>query len=245
MDRHGAHVSHFFIRSRFVHARLRETLVSPAGASTGRPLLVFLHGRGLNEDSSLSKQMFAALAALGDRAPDIVFPNGGDHSYWHNRSGARWGNYVMDEVIPEAVKRLRADPSRVAIGGISMGGFGAFDLARLYPKRFCAVGGHSPALWTGAGQTAPGAFDNAADFGRNDVVRVARLHPKLFAGKPLWLDAGTADPFDPGDRAFVAALRSGGVKISVHRWPGGHNGAYWHRHWKDYLRFYARALAAC
>jgi enterochelin esterase-like enzyme len=246
VDRHGAVVSHFFVRSRFVHARLRETLVVPAGsAGSRRPLLVFLHGRGMTEDGSLNAQMFAALAAQGKRAPDIVFPDGGDHSYWHDRHGAAWGRYVMQEVIPDALKRLGADPRRVAIGGISMGGFGAFDLARLHPGSFCAVGGHSPAIWTSSGQTAPGAFDNAADFARNDIVHVARSHPGLFAGKPLWLDAGNADPFDPGDRAFVAALRSGGLKITVHRWPGGHTGSYWKSHWSSYLGFYARALASC
>jgi S-formylglutathione hydrolase FrmB len=126
-----------------------------------------------------------------------------------------------------------------------MGGFGAFDLARLHPRRFCAVGGHSPAIWMSSGQTAPGAFDNASDFARNDIVRVARSTPGAFAGKPLWVDAGTADPFDPGDRAFIAALRSRGLKVTVHRWPGGHTGAYWRSHWKSYLGFYARALANC
>jgi enterochelin esterase-like enzyme len=176
-------VSHFVVRSRFVHARLRETLVVPAGDSP-RPLLVFLHGRGMGEDGSLSAQMFAALAAQGERAPE-------------------------------------------------------------HPRRFCAVGGHSPAIWTSSGQTAPGAFDNASDFARNDLVRVARSTLGAFAGKPLWLDAGTADPFDPGDRAFIAALRSRGLKVTLHRWPGGHTGAYWRSHWKSYLGFYARALANC
>ncbi len=243
---HGLRISHFVIHSRFVHARLRETAVEPAGNDgEARPLLVFLHGRGMNEDSSLSKQMLAALAAQGERAPVVVFPDGGDHSYWHDRRGAAWGRYVMREVIPRAIDRLGVDPKRVAIGGISMGGFGAFDLARLHPHRFCAVGGHSPAIWTSSGQTAPGAFDDSSDFAKHDVVRVARLHPAKFAGEPLWLDAGTSDPFDPGDRAFIAALRSGGVKISVHRWPGGHTGAYWRSHWKNYLGFYARALASC
>ena len=51
-----------------------------------------------------------------------------------------------------------------------MGGFGAYDIALQHPGRFCAVGGHSPALWFDGGETAPGAFDDAADFERNDVV---------------------------------------------------------------------------
>jgi S-formylglutathione hydrolase FrmB len=39
----------------------------------------------------------------------------------------------------------------VAIGGISMGGFGAYAIARLDPGRFCAVGGQSAALYPGTG----------------------------------------------------------------------------------------------
>jgi S-formylglutathione hydrolase FrmB len=49
-----------------------------------------------------------------------------------------------------------------------VGGFGAYDLARLNPGRFCAVGGHSPALWRSGGETAPGAVDDAEDFARHD-----------------------------------------------------------------------------
>jgi hypothetical protein len=56
----------------------------------------------------------------------------------------------------------------------------------------------------------------------------------------LWLDAGSADPFRPGDRAFAAAA---GVRLRT--WAGGHDGGYWNRHYRDYLRFYARVLAHC
>ena len=53
-----------------------------------------------------------------------------------------------------------------------MGGFGALDLALEHPGRFCAVGGHSAALWQRAGATAPGAFDNANDFNDNSPTRL-------------------------------------------------------------------------
>ena len=78
---------------------------------------MFLHGRGGNQDSELSDAFFRALRSLGRRAPDVVFPSGGDHSYWHDRTGGRWGSYVMREVIPYAIAHLRADPHRIAIGG--------------------------------------------------------------------------------------------------------------------------------
>jgi S-formylglutathione hydrolase FrmB len=148
----------------------------------------------------------------------------------------------LREVIPEAVRRLRADGRRVAIGGISMGGFGAFDIARQAPGRFCAVGGHSAAVWTTAGETAPGAFDDAQDFARHDLVALARAQGRdpWGAATSLWLDGGTEDPFRPGDSALADALG-----IRLHQWPGGHTGAYWHAHYGNYLRYYADALAAC
>jgi len=160
VDQHGARVE------RFVVAGHREVAVIPAGLRDGerRPLLVFLHGRGgTRAESNVNSAMFAGLARAGRRAPVIVFPDGGDHGYWHDRRGKAWGRYVMDGVIPAALRRLPADPRRVAIGGISMGGFGALDLARRNRGRFCAVGAHSPALWQTAGETAAGAFDDAAD----------------------------------------------------------------------------------
>jgi enterochelin esterase-like enzyme len=245
-DQRGAAVRHFTVKSRLVGRSLDEIGIVPAGVAAGerRPLLVFLHGRGMRPDSLLSDQFFAGLARLGTRAPIVVALNGGNHSYWHDRSDGRWGSYVRREAIPAAVRLLGADPKRVAIGGISMGGYGAFEIARrARPGRFCAIGGHSPAFWLSSGQTAPGAFDDAADFARHDVVGAARRSPRSFAGTPLWIDAGTGDPFDPGDRAFYGALRAARVPIAVHRWPGGHDGDYWSAHWPAYLSFYAHACA--
>jgi S-formylglutathione hydrolase FrmB len=62
-----------------------------------------------------------------------VFPYGGEDSYWHDRASGEWGEYVMREVIPEAVRRMHADPRRIAIGGLSMGGFGSYDLGLAHP----------------------------------------------------------------------------------------------------------------
>ena len=240
---HGAvKVVRYDVRSRFVHHRLPQTAVLPPGGGAGRPLLVFLHGRGrAGNESNANPAFYAALRALGTRAPVVVFPNGGDHSYFHARRSGDWGRYVLDEVIPQAVGRFGADGRRVAIGGISMGGFGAFDIARRRPSAFCAVGGHSAAMWLRSGDSAPGAFDDAADFSRNDLVRLARAHGRRPWGHArLWLDGGSADPFRAADERFASALR-----IRMHHWTGGHDGAYWQRHYARYLRFYAAALAAC
>jgi S-formylglutathione hydrolase FrmB len=236
----GAAVTHVTINSRFVHARMPLTLVAPAGGGRDHPLLIFLHGRGANQDSQLTDQLFAALRSVGGRAPDIAFPYGGDHSYWHNRAGGRWADYVLREVLPTAIQTLHADPGRVAIGGISMGGFGAYDIARQDPARFCAVGGHSAAIWPSAGLTAPGAFDDRADFTRNDVIRWAASHRDPYSQARLWLDGGDQDPFHQADETLAHELG-----IHMHVWPGGHDSGYWNAHWRDYLGFYANALATC
>ncbi|MEK6250929.1 MAG: alpha/beta hydrolase-fold protein, partial [Actinomycetota bacterium] len=108
--------------------------------------------------------MFVALSRLGPRAPIVAFPDGGDHSYWHNRADGDWGDYVVNEVVPQVARSVDANPRRVAIGGISMGGFGAYDLVLKHPGRYCAVGGHSPALWRTGGETGSRRFDDASDF---------------------------------------------------------------------------------
>ena len=222
----GARILHLTIDSRLVHGAMPLTLVTPAGGGAHRPLLVFLHGAVYDENSQLTDQMFAALRALGPRAPDIAFPYG-DQSYWVNSASGAWGSYVLDEVIPKALKVLHADPRRVAIGGISMGGFGAYAIARLDPGRFCAVGGHSAAIYPGAG-----AFD---------VIAAARANPKLYGHAQLWLDVGAQDPsFTVVDEQFANALH-----IHLYVWPGGHDFGYWNAHWSDYLGFYAHALATC
>jgi enterochelin esterase-like enzyme len=239
---HGATITRYELRSRFVHRTLPQTAAVPEGGGAGRPLLVFLHGRGPDgEESNANGAFFAALHDLGRRAPVVVFPNGADHAYWHRRASGDWGRYVLDEVIPEAVRRLRADPRRVAIGGISMGGFGAYAIARRRPAAFCAVGGHSAAMWERGADTAPGAFDGAADFARNDLVALARGRGRAPWGHArLWLDGGTADPFRAADEALAA-----GLGIPMRHWPGGHDRDYWHARYARYLRFYADALAAC
>jgi S-formylglutathione hydrolase FrmB len=244
-DTHGARLVRYSIDSRLVGHSLPQVGVVPPGQTHGRrPLLVFLHGKGSEEESNLNSELFAALARLGPRAPDIVFPNGGEDSYWHDRADGRWGSYVIHEVIPQALKRLNADPHKVAIGGISMGGFGAYDVARLDPGRFCAVGGHSAAIWRSGGETAAGAFDSAEDFSRHDVLGAAESS-NPYPGKPLWLDVGTEDPFRSADTELAHDLREKGDPVHFRVWPGAHEGNYWRSHWDDYLRFYASALARC
>ena len=226
------------VHSRFVEQTLEQGIYDPGEA--GRPLLVLLHGRGSDPEDVWTLGLREELERLGPRAPAVLLVNGGDHSYYHDRRDGRWGEYVFREAIPAALERLRADPDRVAIGGISMGGFGALDLARLHPARFCAVGGHSPALWRTGGETPAGAFDDAEDFSRHD----------LFAGSKrgraaVWIDVGRDDPFFGAAKEYAQLLRRAGRQVTLYLWDGGHDRDYWKQHLDEYLGFYADALARC
>ncbi len=248
-DRHGAQVVHLTVHSHAVGEDLGVNVVVPSGLAAKRgtrPLLVFLHGHGGSDGTYVEDEaLYRGLARLGRRAPIVAFPDGGEDSYWHNRPAGDWGRYVMREVIPLVTRRFGVDRRRVAIGGISMGGFGAYDLALAHPGRFCAVGGHSPALWFEGGETAPGAFESAEDFARNDVIGELRSNPDAFGPIPVWHDYGSEDPFRVYDEGFDEALADGDAHLVSHSWPGGHDDSYWDRHWPAYLRFYANALAHC
>jgi S-formylglutathione hydrolase FrmB len=236
VDEHGARTVHLTIHSRAVGEDLGVNVVEPARLPEPgqRSLLVFLHGRG-GSDATFTEDeaVFRGLARLGARAPVLAFPDGGDHGYWHDRAEGDWGRYVMREVIPTVSRRFGIDPRRIAIGGISMGGFGAYDLALLHPGRFCAVGGHSPALWFSGADSAPGAFDDAEDYARHDIVN----HPPRYSA-PVWIDVGTDDPFHNAAVHYAHQIHA-----QLHVWPGGHDSGYWHSHMRQYLAFYARHCA--
>ncbi len=237
----GAHVERFTLTSRLAHRNLHEVLVIPHGGGRGHPLLVFLHGRGSKAGSNLSQPFFDALHDLGARAPVVFLPDGGDHSYWHDRANGRWGSSVLREAIPAALARSHADRRRVAIGGISMGGFGALDLARLAPSRFCAVGAHSAAIWFNGAETPAGAFDDAADFAEHDLIKLARERRTIYP--PTWVDVGRADPFARADRTIANELRTHGTKVTFQLVGGGHSG--WSHRMPRYLRWYASRLEDC
>jgi S-formylglutathione hydrolase FrmB len=189
----------------------------------------------MEPEDLLWKEMYDELERLGRRAPALLLVDGGDHSYYHDRREFAWGTNTL-RAIEAARRDLRAS-SKTAIGGFSMGGFGAFDLAR--SKAFCAVGGHSPAIFRSGAETPAGAFDSAEDFAAHDLLRFARKGERFHPAR-LWLDVGRDDSF----RATTVELaKLSGARLNV--WPGGHDTRYWRSHVADYLRFYAEALANC
>ena len=222
----GSRLIHFTLHSRLVHRDLHEILVVPRRHAGW--LLVLLHGKGAGPSQFLGQPFFDTLASLGSRAPVVLLLDGGDDSYWHDRHGGAWGSMVLREAIPAGTTRTHSH--RIGLGGISMGGYGALLLGSRN-RTYCAVGVQSPALWASPGETAPGAFDDAQDYERNDVF-------KLRPPRPLWIDLGASDPFR--DATLAYALRA---RVRAHIGPGGHDVRFWDAHMPAFLRFFAHACA--
>lgn len=186
-----------------------------------RALVVCLHGKGGTADSSF-QMGFDARAAEHDLA--FVSVSGGD-GYWHRRRDGRdSARLVLDELIPLARKGAGLPATiPVAFIGWSMGGYGALLLAGRLPRELLlGVATLSAALWTSAGATAAGAFDDAEDYAAYDVFAASRLLPTV----PVSMACGSSDPFIRANRVYAAARP--GTRTTFDR--GGHDGEYWSSH---------------
>lgn len=208
------------------------------------PVVVALHGYGDDHreftDASLGYDRFLAQHVRDGGAPFAIAAVDGGNRYWHRRAdGDDPAEMVVDEFLP-LLQRMGLDTGRLGFTGYSMGGFGALYLAgALGSHRVRVVSALSPALWRSAGDTARGAFDDAADFRTTTVLgRQTRLD-----GVAVRVDCGTGDGFEPAVRSYVAGFASGHRPAGGFE-PGGHTHGYWRRLAPAHIAFLGRHLAA-
>jgi enterochelin esterase-like enzyme len=211
------------------------------------PVLYMLHGNGGNytewSDSYLPEQLDRMVVAREIPPMIVVMPDDGESTYWANWSGGpRWADYLTEDVVSTIDQRYRTlpNPASRAIGGLSMGGLGALNLAFQHPDVFGVVGGHSPSvrlepdpsLWFLSGQS----------FWDNNPVWLAQHAAAGLGSLKIWLDAGTEDVWLPNIEAVHDALVENGLHPAWHVFPGPHEAEYWIEHVPDYMHFYAAAL---
>ena len=174
----------------------------------------------------------------------LVFPQG-DASYFVNHARGddeRWGDYTAIDLVAHSDTTYRTLPTRSgrAIGGLSMGGFGALSLAFTHPDTYGVVGAHSPSLRTQG--EAPAALGDPADYARIDPTALARdLDPAV--APRIWIDLGTEDEWATRTSTLKDDLRAVGIRPDYSESDGGHDADYWRANAERYLRFYTGALA--
>ena len=219
-------------------------------ASRRYPVLYMLHGGGGHYSEWVEYGLPEGAEGMildGRIGPLIIVLPQGDRSYWSNHAddngvrGEAWGDYVAFDLVAhiDATYRTLPQPGGRAIGGLSMGGFGALQLALKYPDIFGAAGGHSPSLRTF--EDRPDFLGDAEHFASLDPLELAtRVAP---AGAPrLWLDVGGEDRWTERVIDLHNILRRRGIRHEYHAASGGHDADYWNTHVPDYLRFYDAAL---
>ncbi|MCX6150709.1 MAG: prolyl oligopeptidase family serine peptidase [Ignavibacteriales bacterium] len=101
---------------------------------TKYPLVLFLHGSGeRGTDINLVKKHGPPmLVDQGKNFPFIIVsPQCPDDE--------RWSTDVLDALLNNIEANYEVDLSRVYVTGLSMGGYGTWDLAITYPDRFAAI----------------------------------------------------------------------------------------------------------
>lgn len=103
------------------------------------PLIVFLHGAGErgNGTTDLEKVKVHGLpkyVAEGNEYPAIILaPQCPEGRVWNNLI------FALKELIDNVIDNYNVDINRISITGISMGGFGSWEMGISYPNLFSAI----------------------------------------------------------------------------------------------------------
>jgi enterochelin esterase-like enzyme len=211
------------------------------GESSGRqPVAVFLHGAGADNrmvfNDLHADRVLAQHVARGGTPFAIAAVDGGQ-TWWHRRaSGTDTQSMVLEEFLP-LLAGQGLDTGKLAVFGLSMGGFGALLLASQHRMPgLRAVAAMSPAVWSRYDAGRSDNFDGAADFAANDIFA---LRPEL-ESVPKRIDCGTGDNLLFSVKDYVKDLpgeHEGGFQ------DGGHDSGYWRSILPDVLSFLGRNLA--
>lgn len=117
-----------------------QVFIPAASARTpgSLPVVLFLHGSGERGGDGV-KQTHAGLGPyLRAHAADFpalaVFPQVPGREEWSGRN-----NRVALAALDAAIAEFGADPARQYLTGMSMGGYGSWDIALDDPRRFAAI----------------------------------------------------------------------------------------------------------
>ena len=232
---------------------MRYQVAVPSNAGAKRfPVVYLLHGHTGRETDWFSH---SSAAEVADRLGLVVVTPDGANSWYINTPAERWEDYITRDLIQEVESRWPVRPGRAsrAVAGLSMGGYGAMNIALRRPEVFALAASMSGALDTtrptsvfSRGREAevnawfgpPGSVTRRD----NDIYRsAAEAQP---ANLPyLYLDCGVDDPWFGVNREFAEVLKNRGVAHEFHAEPGSHNWPYWDRQVRTVLAVAAKRLS--
>jgi enterochelin esterase-like enzyme len=221
----------------------------PRYSTEGRryPVLFMLHGAAGDKSEWPALGLVDAVDTLIDSKelrPMIVVMPEGEFSYFinHINGGPRWADYIAEDLVRHISSSYRTlpDPEHRAIGGLSMGAFGALSIAFTHTDVFGAVGAHSPSIRTE--EDLKSIAGEGEQYAKIDPINLAYDAPGV-EDLNIWIDIGDEDPWLERAEELHTALEERGVNHEWNVMPGGHEGEYWTRNLVTYLRYYDRVLS--
>jgi predicted peptidase len=186
------------------------------------PVVLFLHGSGERGDTGLLQTDVGLPHAIRtSRKPVpfvVVIPQCLTEHVWTEDAMEAQALAALDQ----SIKEFNGDRDRVYLTGLSMGGYGTWDLAAKYPGRFAA---YVPVC---GGVSAPKDFPQiAGSLGRDHNIADSYAETAKRIGKtPVWIFHGDADDAVPVEesRKMAEALKAAGANYKYTEYPGvGHN----------------------
>ena len=185
------------------------------------PTILFLHGtgeRGSDGDKPTRVGLGPYLRAHADAFPAIaVFPQAPDGSDWKGVAAE-----IAFAALDAATGEFGGDRDRSYLTGLSMGGYGTWELALMQPRRFAAL------VPVCGGLTAPREDrDLAVTPLRDESDPPAALAPRL-KHVPVWIFHGAKDDVVPPreDRLIDAAFRAAGGDVRYTEFPDANHNSW-------------------
>jgi predicted peptidase len=178
-----------------ITVRLNYLLFLPEGYSAAGekkwPLMLFLHGAG-ERGSDINKVKAHGPPKIVEKRKDFPFivisPQCPANSWWRP--------YELAALLDEIEGKYNVDKDRIYLTGLSMGGYGTWDLVSQYPQRFAAI---------------------APICGGGNPAQARRLKDV-----PIWVFHGDADRVVPValSDGMVEALKKAGADVKYTRYEG-------------------------
>ena len=185
------------------------------------PVIVFLHGAGERGDDGLLQTDVGLGHAIREHATNfpfvVVMPQCRKDKLWTQPDMQAQALAALDQ----SSREFHADRNRVYLTGLSMGGYGTWDLAVKYPKRFAAY------VVICGGLRGPDRFPEL-HVSLVDDAKIADPYAETARriGKtPVWIFHGADDPAVPVEesRKMADALKAAGGSVEYTEYPGvGH-----------------------
>lgn len=213
-------------------------------ANAEAPFVPWLLLHGLSDDETAWSRRTSLERYVEGLNVLVAMPDGGRGFYVDAAEGYAYFTAIADE-LPIMLARYFHLRETWAVGGLSMGGYGAMRFGLGRPGRFRSVHAHSAALGF-AHETRYGEspeFDRivgALKTGGKDDLYALASHVEV--APKIRIDCGTEDFLLDDNRAFHAHLTEVGVAHEYEEFAGAHDWSYWDLHVQEQIAFHRKNL---